>query len=158
MEKYPKNRAQTPRYCRTGCYRTVAERSTRSFLPALHGHYKLSSPPSLPSCSHSMHIMQVRLPLFFFCLWQMSISADSTCYWPDGSTVPSHSDYTPCNQTATGVDSACCGSGDPCSANGYCLGSAGYVYRGGCTDINWDADECCPSCRNGTKYFVLDSS
>ena len=108
-----------------------------------------------PFFSHSMHIMQVTLPLFFFCLWQISISADSTCYWPNGSAVPDHFTYTPCNQTVTGVDSACCGSGDPCSPNGYCFGSAGYVYRGGCTDINWDTDACCPSCRNGTEYFLV---
>ena len=119
---------------------------------ALQGHYKLSSPPSAPFSLHSMHIMQVRLSLFFFCLWQISVSADSTCYWPDGNTVPVHFNYTPCIQTATGVDSACCASGDPCSPNGYCFGSAGYVYRGGCTDINWDADGCCPSCISGTRY------
>ncbi|KAF6238080.1 hypothetical protein HO173_003714 [Letharia columbiana] len=94
------------------------------------------------------HVMRAVFPIFLICVCHKSTLANYTCYWPDGSTIPDSSDYTPCNITATGIDSACCESGDPCSANGYCFGNAGYVYRGGCTDINWDADECCPSCRN----------
>ncbi len=96
-------------------------------------------------------IMRKELYLVLCFLYNKLSMATRTCYWPDGSVIPSSSDYTPCNLTATGIDSACCSSWDPCSANGYCFSSSGYVYRGGCTDSTWGADECCPNCRNGTE-------
>jgi len=55
----------------------------------------------------------------------------------------------PCNTTASGVHSACCGLGDPCTKNGYCFGGSGVMYRGACTDPSWLSDQCCPQCRDG---------
>lgn len=74
--------------------------------------------------------------------------AGKSCYNPD-QTVPSNP-YYPCN-TASGVDSACCGFGDQCTENGYCFGSAGYIYRGGCTDITWQSANCAHHCKDGTQ-------
>ena len=96
----------------------------------------------------AVHIMRAKGYIFLLFLCHTPTIANRTCYWPDGSSIPDSFDYTPCNLTATSEDSACCNSNDPCSPNGYCFGTAGYIYRGGCTDVNWDADECCPSCRN----------
>lgn len=68
------------------------------------------------------------------------------CYNPDQIAQS----YVPCD-TTSGEHSACCASGDQCTVNGYCFGSAGYMYRGGCTDINWQSPNCAPRCRDGTK-------
>ena len=80
-----------------------------------------------------------------------------TQYWPDQSIISEAFDYMPCDLTATGIDSACCASTDPCSGDGFCPGASGYTYRGICTDINWNADVYCPSCRNGAKSFRAGS-
>ena len=98
--------------------------------------------------------MRADLSIFFIFLYHKSTIAYRTCYWPDGSIILDPNNYLPCNLTATDNHSACCDSRDPCTVNGYCFGSAGYVYRGGCTDINWDADECCPNCRFGTESII----
>ena len=73
----------------------------------------------------------------------------ASCYYPDQSipAVP----YIPCSGTATGVHNACCASGDQCTEKGFCFGSAGYVYRGGCTDITWQSPNCAQQCRDGTQ-------
>ena len=73
--------------------------------------------------------------------------ADKSCYYPD-QTLPLEP-YYPCN-TASGVHSACCASGDQCTEHGYCFGSAGYIYRGGCTDITWQSANCAHKCGDGT--------
>jgi hypothetical protein len=67
-----------------------------------------------------------------------SISASPQCYWPNGLTAQSN--YVPCNSTATA--SACCALNDTCTTYGWCLGSAGMVYRGGCTDPSWKSGAC----------------
>lgn len=75
---------------------------------------------------------------------------EATCYLPDKSVVPVEAGYVPCNATAAdGVYSACCAEGDGCTTTGYCLGNTGFTYRGGCTDVNWASESCCPSCRSG---------
>ena len=99
-------------------------------------------------------IMWARFSVLLLFLRYKPIIANRTCYWPDGSKIADSFDYAPCDLTAIGVASACCASTDPCSPNGYCFGTAGYTYRGGCTDINWDADKCCPSCRNGIESII----
>lgn len=72
------------------------------------------------------------------------------CYFPDGSLADSN--YQACNATASGAaHSACCAQGDACSTTGYCFGSAGFPYRGACTDQSWNAKECCPGCKDIAK-------
>jgi hypothetical protein len=66
------------------------------------------------------------------------IFASPQCYWPDGGAAQSN--YVPCNSTATA--SACCAVNDACTTYGWCLGSAGMVYRGGCTDPSWKSGAC----------------
>ncbi|KAL9072919.1 MAG: hypothetical protein Q9161_003290 [Pseudevernia consocians] len=69
------------------------------------------------------------LPTLFFICYQLFLAGSGpTCYNPD-QTVPEKPYYV-CN-TTSGEHSACCGPGDPCSANGYCFGSFGFPYRGG---------------------------
>ena len=151
---YPRTKnAQTKRCCRKGCGGAMNKQSVRSPLIAKSGSSFtcisiLLSSRSLSCFSASVHIMLARLSLFILFLCHKSIIADRTCYWPDDSVIPNSFDHTPCKSTAAGGDSACCSSAEPCSANGYCFGTAGFVHRGGCTDIN------CPSCRNGTNFIA----
>lgn len=77
-------------------------------------------------------------------------SVIATCYYPDGSTPDQ--DYVPCNTTTDSSHSACCASGDACSATGYCFGSSGFPYRGACTDSTWNATECCPACKDSATH------
>ena len=89
------------------------------------------------------------LPTLLFICYQLFLAGSGpTCYNPD-QTVPEKPYYV-CN-TTSGEHSACCGPGDPCSANGYCFGSFGFPYRGGCTDITWQSPSCCPGCRDCTQ-------
>lgn len=81
-------------------------------------------------------------------IYYHTLLAHGACYNPDQS-VPSKP-YSPCD-TAIGVHSACCATGDQCTENGYCLGNANYVYRGGCTDISWQSSNCAQECRHGTQ-------
>ncbi|KAF8864679.1 hypothetical protein BDZ45DRAFT_669452 [Acephala macrosclerotiorum] len=41
----------------------------------------------------------------------------------------------------------CCAVDDACTTRGWCLGSAGYVYRGGCTDNSWTSSACQQLCK-----------
>lgn len=95
----------------------------------------------------SLGMRSPRRPYFLFLL-QPNVVIGSTCYWPDGSVVSDQWSYTPCNSTANGVESTCCSQGDVCSSNGYCLGTAGYMYRGACTDSSWNDGSCCQNCRD----------
>ena len=79
----------------------------------------------------------------FFVLCSVSTLVEATCYYPDQSVAP----YRPCNSTV-GVGSACCGSKDACSTSGLCFGSAGFMYRGGCTAKDWNAEACSSQCRD----------
>ena len=63
--------------------------------------------------------------------------------------------FRACNSTATGDDSACCGVSDTYSKNGYCFDIGGFMYRGACTDINWNAQACFQLCRNGFYHLAL---
>ena len=74
----------------------------------------------------------------------------ASCYWPNQAILDKP--YLPCSGMASDVHSACCASGDQCTENGYCFGSAGYVYRGGCTDITWQSPNCAQECRESTLY------
>ncbi|KAE8441489.1 hypothetical protein EG329_004913 [Mollisiaceae sp. DMI_Dod_QoI] len=56
----------------------------------------------------------------------LGLGVAQQCYWPDGTD--SDPKYRACNATAP--VSACCSINDACTTNGWCLGSAGYVYRG----------------------------
>ena len=70
-------------------------------------------------------------------LYSQAVSA-YTCYWPSGNVAQSN--YVACNSTA--AVSACCAANDACTTFGWCLGSSGFVYRGGCTDAHWSTDAC----------------
>ncbi|CAG8975010.1 hypothetical protein HYALB_00012143 [Hymenoscyphus albidus] len=97
------------------------------------------------------------VPLILFIL--SSTTALDQCFYPDGKTVdPQH---VPCNQTAgiaTNTFSSCCSRPDACTTSGLCLGSAGWVYRGSCTDASWASPNCAkqfPKCNthpDGTLY------
>ena len=72
------------------------------------------------------------------------------CFLPNGNNSRKLG-YVPCG-TEDGPHSACCGAGDGCSTSGLCQGNAGYMYRGGCTDSNWEAEQCASLCQN-SKYI-----
>ena len=74
--------------------------------------------------------------------------ARGTCYYPDRSIPPEL--YAECN-TVSNEDNACCNTGDQCTTQGYCYDTAGYLYRGGCTDITWESPNCASECKNGTQ-------
>ncbi|PQE17390.1 effector OEC112 precursor protein [Rutstroemia sp. NJR-2017a BVV2] len=86
----------------------------------------------------------------------LAADASSTCWYPDGATAePGH---VPCNQTISGA-SACCDPDDSCTTSGMCLGASGWVYRGSCTDSDWESDNCAnqfPNCTteptSGMRY------
>ena len=57
------------------------------------------------------------------------------CFYPDGSLpVPQDGNYVPCGPE-NGPHSAYYTSGDSYSTTGLCFGGAGFMYRGGCTDL-----------------------
>lgn len=76
------------------------------------------------------------------------------CYHPDGSD--SHD--RPCNTTVEGAHSACCSQGDFCTSRGWCVGNAGFLYRGGCTDSTWASEQCNPWCRDGNTVLSVLSN
>ncbi|KAE9369220.1 hypothetical protein N431DRAFT_413025 [Stipitochalara longipes BDJ] len=79
----------------------------------------------------------------FLALALTTEAAAPQCFYPDGVTVePNH---TPCNTTQ--VDSACCLPQDSCTAQGLCLGTSNFNYRGSCTDKSWQSNSCPQTCR-----------
>lgn len=78
-----------------------------------------------------------------------SFTTSQTCYWPDGTT----NNYTPCPGVDEDNPGPCCSESDtkdPClqgeGAVGNCLSLYGFIYRGGCTDPNWEAANCAKAC------------
>lgn len=78
----------------------------------------------------------------------------ATCYWQDQPVADPQS-FRTCNSIATGVNGACCGVSDTCSKNGYCFGIGGFMYRGVCTEIDWNAQACFRLCRIGFYHLAL---
>lgn len=74
--------------------------------------------------------------------------AIAICFWPDGSVI-ANQPYVSCNSNNEG---ACCDGGDICTAEGYCLGTAGFAYRGGCTSSDWQLPECARRCIDGSTH------
>ncbi|RHZ55476.1 hypothetical protein CDV55_103133 [Aspergillus turcosus] len=71
------------------------------------------------------------------------VSSTATCYWPDGSISKTN---TPCS---SGPNASCCDSHNICLSNNLCLDVFVQPYvlsRGGCTDPNWESDECPSVC------------
>jgi hypothetical protein len=93
----------------------------------------------------------------FLALPHTALAAAPQCFYPDGVTVePNH---TPCNTTQ--VDSACCLPQDSCTAQGLCLGTSNFNYRGSCTDKTWRSNSCPQTCRVGmfpALPYVVDSN
>lgn len=99
-------------------------------------------------------ILILPLTLLSIFMWGVLLS-NARCYFPDETPSTPFGDsidtqiYQACNSTSNGVHSACCAQTDICTTNSYCFGGAGVMYRGGCTDISWKDDVCCPHCVNG---------
>ncbi|PYI02536.1 hypothetical protein BO78DRAFT_324990 [Aspergillus sclerotiicarbonarius CBS 121057] len=73
-----------------------------------------------------------------------TVSAGNTCYFPNGDIATKN---VPCSSETY---SACCGTSDICLSNNLCMdtGEQPYVLsRGGCTDPNWESDNCPSVCR-----------
>ncbi|EYE94298.1 uncharacterized protein EURHEDRAFT_101527 [Aspergillus ruber CBS 135680] len=69
----------------------------------------------------------------------MAANDTRPCYFPDRTEA---SDSTPCSSDQ---HTHCCGTGDVCLTNGYCLSIAHQpwvISRGACTNQNWDSG--CP--------------
>ena len=113
-------------------------------------HYFLKCPTLVLFRLPSNMPPYARLSQTLLLISYQALLSDAACYNPDQS-IPK-SPYRVCN-TTSGEHSACCGPGDPCTVNGYYFGSAGYMYRGGCTDITWQSPNCCPGCRDCTQSF-----
>ena len=89
-----------------------------------------------------------------FLLIYYPIILGASCYFPDQSIAGQP--YLPCSGTTSDGYSPCCASGDQCTEHGYCFGNAGYIYRGGCTDITWQSPNCAQQCRDGTQSQLLE--
>jgi hypothetical protein len=101
------------------------------------------------SSTESLSELNMRHILFFAAFVTLALPAAAAaapqCFYPDGVTVePNH---TPCNTTVT--NSACCLPQDACTADGLCLGTANFNYRGSCTDKTWTSNACPQTCRLG---------
>ncbi|KAI5366674.1 hypothetical protein Slin14017_G043140 [Septoria linicola] len=78
-----------------------------------------------------------------------------TCYYPDGTASP-NTNLTICKLDAK--FSACCGSGDMCTTNGFCKAPSdrnnNFYWRDHCTDPTFNAPNCPKRCTtyatNGT--------
>ena len=58
-------------------------------------------------------------------------------------------DYLPCIDISGEAQSWCCHLSDSvCTQNGYCVGSNGLFYRGGCTDSTFTSPSCPQVCKN----------
>ncbi|KAF3245552.1 hypothetical protein TWF192_007417 [Orbilia oligospora] len=81
------------------------------------------------------------------------ITAQRRCYFPNGNLAPDHRACNPESETNNNVHSSCCSIDDnvACLSSNYCLNQNGYVYRGACTDRDWE-DSSCPR-----KYCTLFS-
>ncbi|KAK6514745.1 hypothetical protein TWF506_007111 [Arthrobotrys conoides] len=73
------------------------------------------------------------------------ITAQRRCYFPNGNLAPDHRACDPEAETDNRVHSSCCSIDDnvACLSSNYCLNQNGYVYRGACTDRDWE-DSSCP--------------
>lgn len=80
------------------------------------------------------------------------------CWAPDGKTRADNETYVPCNKlgiTQDGVYSSCCrldGKADErdlCATSGLCL-NGGVLFRGYCTDKNWDSPACVSVCTDNS--------
>jgi hypothetical protein len=77
-------------------------------------------------------------------------SQNDTCYFPDESEAAYNGvNYVPCKEPSPGGFTYCCGRSDMCTLAGYCIGSAGVFYRGGCTDRTWTSPLCPTLCAKG---------
>ena len=100
--------------------------------------------------------------LIIYSVYQLNLlqfaHASSICYLPDKSVASSRGFILePCNATAAaGLDgSACCDlRNSVCMTNGYCFGSQNLVYRGGCTDANWNSPQCPANCLNSESQLT----
>lgn len=85
----------------------------------------------------------------------LSFTVAQECYWPDGSIA---TQATPCNVEAT--NSHCCGVGDTCLSNGYCLQNTGIyanrLSRAGCTDYSWASQQCPQFCQDGNCSALMN--
>lgn len=80
------------------------------------------------------------------------MSSSAVCFWPNGKQVTQYN-YQPCNAGADPAHAACCDlRTSVCTENGYCIGNANYVYRGGCTDSTWSSSSCAQKCSFAGTY------
>ncbi|KAI1170926.1 hypothetical protein F4777DRAFT_89201 [Nemania sp. FL0916] len=78
------------------------------------------------------------------------------CYYPNGKEAPK-SQQQPCNSTEDGRVSLCCDMRNSvCTTTGLCLGSAGYYYRGTCTDRSWISPSCPRVCTDQNKDSTVN--
>ncbi len=90
-------------------------------------------------------------PYLFFCF--IALADAQTCYYPNGDA----STDTPCNSTTQ--FSACCDAADFCLANHLCFSSTNLLlWRGSCTDPNWNSPECPQYCRNSKASSNIENS
>jgi hypothetical protein len=82
------------------------------------------------------------LTIFLCTFVQPGLPSAILCYFPDGTIF-----YGGMACLTNGTNSMCCASGDACTTSGWCLGSSGYLYRGGCTDRSWTSNACMSICK-----------
>ncbi len=76
-----------------------------------------------------------------------------TCWFPGGAQAAG---YAACGNSTDITTSAraCCNIGDPCLANGLCFSPViGVVYRGGCTNVNFEEEGCPNIFTTGMCFF-----
>lgn len=96
-----------------------------------------------------VHTQQVVLIVMFSYILHL---VETRCYYPDSSVAKQ---YVACNSTAGINGSACYDPEDICSTNGLCFGTANFMYRGGCTDKDWNSSNCASLCTQGTIACTL---
>lgn len=101
-----------------------------------------------PSLQFSTTMYSSRPCIFiFFLLFPSRSWVHAECYYPDKTIEP---EYQPCNPKQVNGTACCALSTSVCSTEGYCYGSAGFLYRGGCTDPDWASPNCAKKCLNST--------
>lgn len=92
------------------------------------------------------YVSQPTMSLYVFFTFSGSL-VHAICYYPDKSIVRNYQACKP----EQGNGTACCElSSSVCTTTGYCIGNAGFLYRGGCTDRDWASPNCAIVCLNST--------
>ena len=107
----------------------------------------------------SMHFPGSMAAIGLYTFGILSLATARDCFVPNGTIhyLYGRKAYVPCGPD-DGTHTGCCAPLDGCSTTGLCFGSAGYMYRGGCTDATWTSENCAQHCQKGTNVRGFESN